>query len=605
MKNRMTRLLCATLAAALLTGCGAAGSGSTSAEEAEPIDSGVIAYVPLDDRPDNAERVTYLANSLGYTLEMPDVDLYQTKLDAQPLNENGTQYGDRAALYEWVLAEEAAGCDLYILSLDQLLSGGLVSSRSMTGENPLTVEGDMVMAEPVLLESLLAALAADKNNTVWLLDTVMRLAPTYGYDGFTLNEYNVLRAYGMEARPTLAGNALTVDNIVEDYALGTDGNLIAAKSDEPLPEGAVKNYLASRERKLRLSDETQRILSQSGYEQFHLLIGIDDSSAEDSVQKNEIAYLRAGLRQGADGAAQDWLLSGVDDLAFKAVTKLYLQQIGWNGATVRVSYYGGTENQPACDYDYQPLTEIVSQHLDFFGLTEQTGAGPVDFEIETMTQPQTDGGKGAYQQALIAQINGNEETGIPTVLIDAANNAYGAAVHDELVRQCDLGWLLSYSGFLDMAIVTGTALSFGVARYAWLASGNGRDAAANIAHCKGLAESIVLDFCYRNTVRNDLSAYVRDTLGGDPNNFYAPPVDLSAAQQYLESGMAASTKAVLKNLSRSNLIISLDADEELAGWGEVTLSDWSFPWNRVFEIRMNIDTTPQTTTHKKVLWFYT
>ena len=57
-----------------------------------------IAYVPLDDRPDNLERAVYLAESLGYTVLLPDVDLYATRLDGQARNENGTGHGDRGAL---------------------------------------------------------------------------------------------------------------------------------------------------------------------------------------------------------------------------------------------------------------------------------------------------------------------------------------------------------------------------------------------------------------------------------------------------------------------------------------------------------------------------
>lgn len=40
---------------------------------------------------------------------MPGADLVTgTRLDGQPPNENGTQYGDRGALYEWVAKQEAA-----------------------------------------------------------------------------------------------------------------------------------------------------------------------------------------------------------------------------------------------------------------------------------------------------------------------------------------------------------------------------------------------------------------------------------------------------------------------------------------------------------------
>ena len=205
------RMLAAALACTLLAGCGPV---RTEPVEQETPQAGapVIAYVPLDDRPDNAERVVYLAESLGYELAMPERDLYRTRLDGQPPNENGTQYGDRGALYEWVAKQEAAGCDRYILSLDQLLSGGLVSSRAMTGENPVTLSSGETLVEAELLTAVIDLLAADENNRIWLLDTVMRLAATTGYGGFGLNEYNALRTYGMAPRPHLEGTGMTIGN---------------------------------------------------------------------------------------------------------------------------------------------------------------------------------------------------------------------------------------------------------------------------------------------------------------------------------------------------------------------------------------------------------
>ena len=203
------RMLAAALACTLLAGCGPVRTEPVE-QETPRAGAPVIAYVPLDDRPDNAERVVYLAESLGYELAMPERDLYRTRLDGQPPNENGTQYGDRGALYEWVAKQEAAGCDRYILSLDQLLSGGLVSSRAMTGENPVTLSSGETLVEAELLTAVIDLLAADENNRIWLLDTVMRLAATTGYGGFGLNEYNALRTYGMAPRPHLEGTDLTI-----------------------------------------------------------------------------------------------------------------------------------------------------------------------------------------------------------------------------------------------------------------------------------------------------------------------------------------------------------------------------------------------------------
>ena len=116
MKKRLLGLIMAMLLT--LTACG--GPEVLPDSEEPQSDGPVIAYVPLDDRPDNMERVEYLAASLGYQLAMPEPDLYRTRLDGQPKNENGTQCGDPWRLAQWVLAQEEAGCDRYILSLDLL-----------------------------------------------------------------------------------------------------------------------------------------------------------------------------------------------------------------------------------------------------------------------------------------------------------------------------------------------------------------------------------------------------------------------------------------------------------------------------------------------------
>ena len=600
------RGLAAFLACVMLAGCGA--NQTQTAVEVPAVDGPVIAYVPLDDRPDNAERVVYLANSLNYQLEMPEEDWYQTKLDAQPLNENGTQYGDRAKLYEWVLEQEKNGCDRYILFLDQLLSGGLVNSRHISGENLVTLSDGRVLTENELLNELMATLTADENNRVWLLDTVMRLAPTCGYDGFGIQEYNNLRAYGMQPRPVLGADELSVENVMADYPLSHTGEILEPEAYS-LTEDLVSEYLAARGRKLELSSRMMNALHDDaeGNQRCKVLIGIDDSSAEDSIQKNEIAYLRSLLREG------DALLSGVDDLAFKAVTRLYLDECEENAASlaelganrIYVGYFGGTEDQTACAYDSQPLDAIVQEHLDFFGLERTATREDADLQMIVLTQPkQEEAGledwPARYYRELIAFLKENGD--LPVILMDAANNQYGTAFHDALTEQYDLGQVLSYSGFLDMAIVTGTALSHGVARYAWLAQGNGEDEATNYAFRKTVAEAILLDFCYRNTVRDDLSAYVREQ-GGDPNNFYAPAIDLDAAQKKLETGMAESTKAVLKNLEKSNLITSLETfrasggTEGVMGWGKVTLSNWRFPWQRVFEVRMDLSLGSLTKPH--------
>ena len=574
--RRAKRLWAAALALALLAGCGHQRTEPLPYPEPAGSEPGkTVACVPLDDRPDNVERVEYLARSLGYALAMPEKVLYRTALDGQPKNFESLQRGEPWSLSTWVLDREAAGCDRYILSLDQLHSGGLVSSRALTGDE-LDLPGGGTVNPSQMLENLLAKLAEDGNNVVWLLDSVMRLAPTVGYEGGTLEEYNALRAYGAEPRETLeGGEALTFANVCLSYRRGADGELL------PEPEGfgpeLLEEYLAARERKLRLSDEVQRILARPGYENFRLLVGIDDSSLEDCIQKNEIAYLRQGLREG------DALLSGVDDLAFKAVTRMYLDETGWQGGRARVQYFGGTEDRPACEYDFQPLTEIMAEHLAFFNLTEAENA---ELQVLVLTQPEDEEQKDECRKRLIDALRECEQSRRPTVLIDASNGAFGTGVYEALTKNAELGRLIAYSGMLDMAIVTGTALSHGAARYAVLKNGDNTDA-CDRAWARTLADSVLKDFCYKGVVRNGLLSYIRSDLGGDPNNFWSPALDREDLLRRLAEGMEKETAPVIRNLENSRFLSSLDPLEERR-WGGVALENYRFPWDRAFEIGMDI-----------------
>ena len=581
--KRVKRLWAAVLALVLLAGCAPGRTEPLPYPEPAASEPGkTIAYVPLDDRPDNVERVVYLAESLGYALAMPEKVLYRTALDGQPKNFDSLQRGEPWSLFTWVLEQEAAGCDRYILSLDQLHSGGLVASRSMTGYD-IELPGGGTVQVRSMLEQLLTALSADENNVVWLLDSVMRLAPTVGYEGGTLEDYNAIRAFGALPRRTLEGDALNLEDIGESYWWGPNGENLRSQTKEAGAYEAALRHVRSRDRKMTLSYVVQDTLSKPGYENFRLLTGIDDSSLEDCIQKNEIAYLRQGLRTDSEGKQLDWLLSGVDDLAFKAVTRLYLDETGWTGAQAAVTYLGGTEDRPACEYDFQPLTEIMEEHLAFFDLRE---ADTAELQILVLTQPEDPDQMNAYRKHLIEALRDYRKAQRPAILIDASNGTYGTAVYEALTRDTELGYLTAYSGMLDMAIVTGTALSHGVARYAVLKNGGGTDA-CDRAWARTLADSILKDFCYKGVVRNDLLGYIRNDLGGDPNNFWAPDLDREDLLQRLEEGMKKETSAAIKNLERSRLITSLEPYAE-KNWGGIALENYRFPWDRAFEIGMDI-----------------
>lgn len=184
------------------------------AAEAKPSGAPLsVVYIPLDDRPFNDARMKALAKSLNIDLIMPDQDLYATRLDGQ--GEDGNcQYGDREALLAW-LQTQAKTHDTFILSMDQLLSGGLMNSRCMWDAEDLLLEYEIIDA--------VAELAEDESKCLYIIDSVMRLTTSCDYANYNLDHYNAFSAYGQIPRPQLSGEELTIENIVENYRYAQDG----------------------------------------------------------------------------------------------------------------------------------------------------------------------------------------------------------------------------------------------------------------------------------------------------------------------------------------------------------------------------------------------
>lgn len=565
------KLLSGALALVMLAGCTAPVPDTQKLPDAGGEETRV-AYVPLDDRPVNTDRVEYLAGSLGYELVMPDEEDYRTRLDEQPLGESGLKYGDRAALYEWVLEQEESGCDRYILSLDQLLSGGLVNSRCFTGED-VTLGDGTTMTETELIESLFAALDAPENE-IWVIDTVMRLAPTVGYDGNTLEDYNALREYARIARPELSGDELTIENIVRSYPLDESGSVIA------FDENVTSVYFKARERKLELIDCALR--ATEGMDNVRFLIGVDDSAPSASIQTNELAWLRRAI----DGRGS--VLSGADEDGMLAVCKMYAE-LDCSGALpeLRVRYFGGSENSAMSAYDHQTAAEVVTAHLDYLGL-DSTNSDTADrLELIVLTMPADESKKSRYISDAIAALKENRKNGVATVLMDASRNKYGADFQAWLVKSTELGFLMGYAGYYDLANASGIALANGVARWLCLAQGGPETQAQLDDFRRTLADSLIKDICYKNDVKIELDAYIRGELGGDPDNFCRsgtdPDVVLTKARQLLDESAAP----VLDNLAHSSYLTDLDGGT--AGFGSLSVKNLSFPWLRIFELHVFLE----------------
>ena len=424
-----------------------------------------IAYIPLDNRPVNKDRVEYLAEAAGFKLLIPEESLYRTALDNMTPNPDGSTIGNRQALLEWLKSVEDE-CEYFVISLDQLISGGLVGSRYLSNTD-LTFETEVA--------DYIIELAAKKH--IILFDTVMRLASTVGYQGYEMDAYNALRAYGKVARRTLSGNDLTVENIIAGYRYDANGKKISVSVSDTV----LNQYLASRERKLRIIDY---LLSNAVDDIERIYIGVDDSSPETTIQTNEINYITS---LGGDNLT---LFAGADELGLMGIAAVSTDVYG--EAECKVTYFGEGKDWSADSFDTSTLSDCIEKHFSSIGAKlDSTDKNALQVLVLTRSNNTS-----KYADELIKQAVRNINNGIPTCIIDASSTNRDLP-NKVLDYSYDIAKLLGYSNWNTVANATGISLSNAVARYMYIKNGNVTEE-SNKAFLKTLTFSFIKDISYKN-----------------------------------------------------------------------------------------------------------
>lgn len=544
-------------------------------DEEEPI----LAYVPLDNRTVNVDRVIYEAESAGFKVMMPDEDLYATRLDGQPLNSNGTSYGDSEKLLEWIL-EMDDQTDYFVISLDQLLSGGLVNSRILN-EKPYFEENKIINKIVEL----------SYTNHIYIIDTVTRLACcTVGYQGATLETYNYLRQYNLAPRGIIKSKGLNVNSIVSSYERDDKGRLIPVLEDY---KKAVANSLDTRERKLHIIDY---ILSMDSDNNMKYFIGIDDSNPQNTIQTNEVNFIKKKLKD------RGLIFSGADELGMMAVLNLMIDYYGYdvNASTI---YFGDTEKTNSGSvYDMETVKENVEKHLKSIGvnLVEKENA---DVEIVVLTSPSKSTLNSKYITKMIDYINNNISKGIPTIVINSAPRTYGGDLEYRMIRECEMSMLLSYSSWGTVGNSIGLALCNGISRYLYLHSRDNSSDEADIAFLKGLIFSYEKDISYiRGGGKTLFNNYLKEK-GWDANNFYQSEEQVQTINSDLENILKTedynvTVNDIIDNLTGCRYFKGLGGECGIIG--EINLSNYSAPFYRTYEIRFDIDTKLKDITLKGV-----
>lgn len=528
---------------------------NTSTDDNEVIIDKSLCYIPLDDRPVNTTRVKYLAAAANFELHMPDVSLYHTALDNQPKNPNLTSFGDSNELIKYI---ESTTSKYLVISLDQLLSGGLVNSRSMLNDD--------ISFEKELIDRMIVAIG-DKNAVIF--DTVMRLASTVGYLGYNENEYNTTRNFGSIARQQYTNPS--VEEIIAGYDLDESGKKISFNISDTMKE----NYFKSRSRKLRLT--SYYLEKVKDLDNIYTYYGIDDSSNNTNIQTNEINYIKRHLVNGQ-------VFSGTDELGLLSIAKL---QTIISGTKVQasVNYFGRKEDSKADAYDTGTLRENVDAHLNSLNV-EQVDNGSLS--ILVLTNPYSTSLISVYVDALISKLEDNIKNNIPTIVIDGSLTRHQGELERRIMEIDNPLLLLGYSNWNTVGNSIGIACSNGITRYLYLTSKEKKTEKANTSFIEMMTFSYVKDLVFKTTAKEFVKNYFTQR-NLSTSNFYFEDINMQKISNDIMDHLintkytSPTLPMILQKINSSMYITNLINYEVNEVTKEVSIESISFPWYRTFE----------------------
>lgn len=569
MKNRVTAFVMSLLmlfSCCVFSGC---------EKEAEPAAFSVL-YIPLDNRPINDLQVQLLAKSLNIELIMPDEGIYATTLNGA-VNDAGLQYGDRNAVFEWLMSHESES-DTMVIYLDQLLSGGLMNSRCMEDLEPVTLSDGRSFTEYEIIDYL-AELAA--THKLYLIDSQLRLATSSDYLDFSLRDYNITRAYGMLERPELSEDA-SIDDIVANYTLSPDGGSaldageFSAEDKEYFlgteEKSPLERYLSIRERKLRLNAYAiEKLYSLDNVSYF---FGVDDSASGNNIQSAEYAYLNAL----AGGNLEK--LSAIDCLGELAVSTLFSDFCGNEPVSVAVRYFGSENSK--LNFAGHTVCGAVEQMLAVCG-GEICDDAP-EVEILVACEGETEEETRQAAEALVEHFIENCEKHQPSIYVD-----FGAAVNQELPNSADITMFLSaglHANGSGASAIMG--ISQGLARYRALKLDGYLTDSCHEAFLEDMLLMFAKGYYWKSVYKQEMSDYIAGQGLNENNLTGADSFKLCWIEKTLTEKINASSADIIASANGGSFIASLSPYSEMAV-GKVSIENCSYPWLRTFEFSAELN----------------
>ena len=509
---------------------------------------GKIALLPLDGRPPCRQFVINGGKIARLEISVPPGELQ----DYYSLP------GDTKGMRDW-LSRELSGSCAAIISIDQLLHGGLLAARE---KNASHAEVDS------LVDYLRKLHSQNPEVPLYAFSILPRLTPQDSIDGY--QERKDLVAYSRLVGRKAAG--LEVD----------EGEI--KRLQEAIPPQSLAAYLAHFKENEYLNQKLIDLAQEGVLEQ--LILGQDDGEAysipniEKSalmgyITKSGLAPSRVFLTHGADEIALS-LLAEIENSRTGSKPKVYLDSNAPE-TPKKIMPYMAVDMETTAREKIAMLGAEETQTLEEADIILFLSA--IDNEDDTLQSRAK-----SLEKLLVYQAQGKE-----TALVDLSQHfAAAECLLPYLINEnYAVSYLAAYSGWNTASNSIGTALSQAIIGHAALSSCESEDEAIAIAYAQSafLQGRILEDYYY---LKQDID---------EINNSLKKAGYQNTADLDLEHNYRYATALLQKSL-QSHLEIYQNTTSARTPYtvkwkkGELTLAlhhlriDVSFPWPRTFEVNL-------------------
>ena len=501
-----------------------------------------ILYVPQDNRPVDYAYTVETAKDAGYTILTPPEEMLS----------GSNFHGSPERLMAWVDAN-ADQADAMVLSTDSLIYGGLVDSRKHN------LDIDTMTRRVKHIEQL----KAHHNVPIYAFSTVMR-SPYAGGQGVEPDYY---LQHGTDFYELSA-----LQSKMDSQGLNPDERTNWFNIMRRVPVEYLQDWYNRRQKNMQINHLLIQDAKKGVFEYFSL--GHDDNSIH-SQSALEAKYLEM---EGKDASSTHYgSFPGADQLGLLLILRAHND---FNDLHPKVAVIyplgGGAKTVPA--YDGQEIGKTIKAHIEAIGGTITNKEKPdmllaVNTPLTTSTSE-----SGSFEnfpimldstKKFLGQIEATINQGIPVSIVDMAFSngsdntlVYGLYQHKMMYR------LAAYNGWNTASNSVGYGIGQGL-----LAPYMSAD-----AHNRMLTTQYLDNWAYQANVRDYIQRMQQKIGCGEEPKYY--PTMMSELQ--------SRTKEQLQRYAETYLGV----DPHTVN---VTL-----PWNRLFEVYVNVHAAPDVKLEKNV-----